>query len=81
MEESVLFNTPLLLVLYGTAFILCIAGRKLKTGWLLPGASMLLCCGTSAIGILLGMSLRETATVLLLFIAVQAGAYRGDKKK
>ena len=71
MENSIIFNQPLLLILLGIALFLSVFdARKRASGYLFPLFSVLLVLGTLTYATLLGATLYETATVLMLFAAV-----------
>lgn len=76
MTESVIFNDPLLLVGYGIALILCVLGLKGKTwGYVLPTFSACVCMLTTTYALLLGASLYEVGTVLLVFLILNLSVY------
>lgn len=80
MENSVIFNQPLLLILLGIALLLGVFDiKKRASGYILPLLSILITLGTLAYAILLGASLYETATVLMLFAAVNLLSYGAQK--
>lgn len=69
MASSVIFNSPILLVLYGLA--LAIALFELvnrSTGFVLPIVSLAIVIGTSIYAILLGATLFEIAIIVLVFL-------------
>ena len=70
MSESVIFNSPILLVLYGIALALVLFNLKNRTGAVLTYVSAALVVGTSAYAILLGASLWETAIVIVIFLLI-----------
>lgn len=83
MESSVIFNEPLLLILLGIALFLSVFDIKRKSsGYVLPLLSILITLCTLAYAMLLGASLYETATVLMIFAAINLlsfGKQKGGK--
>ena len=80
MENSVIFNQPLLLILLGIALFISVFDiKKRASGYFLPLLSILITLGMLAYAILLGASLYETATVLMLFAAVNLLSYGAQK--
>ncbi len=71
MENSVIFNEPLLLLLLGIAlFIGVFDVGKRASGYVFPLLSALIAIGTLTYAMLLGASMYEVATVLMVFVAV-----------
>ena len=76
MEESVIFNSPLLLICYGTALLLCVFEIKKRiSGYVLPILSALVCLLTTAYALLKGATLYETSTIILIFLIVNLSVY------
>ena len=74
MIESVILQTPLALVLYGIALALCLFDRHYKaTGGVATLISTALAMGATVYAILLGASLVECATVLMVFLLANMG--------
>lgn len=72
--ESVILRSPLALLLYGAALFLCLYDRVYKaTGWWFSALSAVLAIAASAYSLILGASLWETATVLLVFLLLNMG--------
>lgn len=72
--ESVILRSPLALLAYGTALFFCLYDRVYKaTGWLFTVLSAVLAIAASAYSLILGASLWETATVLLVFLLLNMG--------
>ncbi len=72
--ESVILSSPLAVFFYGIALFLNLFDRhyKLTKGWLTV-VSCAVCVGATAYAILIGASLWECATVLLVFLLLNMG--------
>jgi hypothetical protein len=84
MTDSVIFNSPYLLIGYGIALFFCLfAIKKRGTGYIIPIISILVCMATSAAALLLGSSYFELCVVILvfLFLNIYATTGRGGKDK
>ncbi len=79
MSESVIFNSPILLALYGIALVLIVYDLRNRTGAVLPYLSAAIVLGTSAYALIIGASLFETAAVICIFILINLYKIRGDK--
>ena len=79
--NSVILETPLLIVLYGVALIVGVISTKEPQSALLPFSSLVLCVLTSGFALFKGASLYEIATVLLAFLALNLTVFkqRGNK--
>ncbi|MBQ7323294.1 MAG: hypothetical protein IJW96_01870 [Clostridia bacterium] len=76
MEESIIFNNPLLLVGYGIALIFCVWGIKERIwGYVFPILSACFCVLTTTYALLLGASLYEVGTVVLVFLLLNLSVY------
>ena len=76
MEESIIFNNPLLLVGYGIALIFCVLGIKERVwGYIFPIFSTCICVLTTTYSLLLGASLYEVGTVVLVFLLLNLSVY------
>ena len=74
MMESVILQTPLALVFYGLALGLCLFDRHYKaTNGVLTMISTALAVGATAYAILMGATLVECATVLMVFMLLNMG--------
>ena len=72
--ESVILASPLAVVLYGIALFLNLFDRHYKmTKGVLTILSCAVCVGATAYAILIGASLWECATVLLVFLLLNMG--------
>lgn len=83
MEDSVIFNSPFLLLCLGIALFLSVFDlKKRSSGFVLPLLSILLALGTVSYALLLGATFYEAATVLILFGAVNLLSFsrKGDGK-
>lgn len=79
MSESIILSSPLLIALYGAALVLTLFGKLKRTGAVLPWVSAALVAGTSALSVLMGASLRETAAVIVLFILIHLIGPKEDR--
>lgn len=79
MSESVIFNSPFLLFLYGAAFFLWLFGEKAENRHILPVCAAFIVVGTTAYAILSGAELWEAALVLLVFLTLGLSC-EGNKK-
>lgn len=78
MENSVIFNSPILILLLITALFLCVFDmEKRASGYVLPLLSILITIGTLTYAMLLGATMYEVATVFILFASVNLLAYGG----
>ena len=69
MIDSVIFNSPLLLILYGIALALALIELKIKaTGFAMPLISFAIAVGTSIYAVLLGAPLFEVAIPLVILL-------------
>ena len=74
MNESVILQTPLALVLFGIALALCLFDRHYKaTGGVVTLISTALAVGATVYALLMGASLVECATVLMVFLLANMG--------
>ena len=79
MSESIIFNSPIILVLYGVALLLLVYDLRNRTGAVLPYLSAAIVMGTSAYALVIGALLFETAAVICIFILINLYKIRGDK--
>ncbi len=82
MEGSIIFNDPLLLLLLGIALFLSVFDvLKRSSGYVFPLISILITLGTLTYAMLLGATMYEVATVLMVFAAVNLFSFgaKGDK--
>lgn len=72
--ESIILSSPLAIFLYGIALFLNRFDRHYRmTGGLLTVLSCAICVGATAYAILIGASLWECATVMLIFLLLNMG--------
>lgn len=72
--DSVILQTPLALVLYGIALALCLFDRHYKaTGGMATLISTALAVVATVYALLMGASLVECATVLMVFLLANMG--------
>ena len=72
--ESVIFSSPLALFLYGIALFLNLFDRHYRmTKGFLTIISCAVCVGATAYAIVIGASLWECATVLIVFLLLNMG--------
>ena len=81
MAESVIFNSPLLLILYGVALAVAIFELVTKTtGYVLPLLSLAIVVGASIYALLIGASLFEIAIILMVFMLISLAGIRRKKQ-
>lgn len=69
--ESIIFGSPLLLTLYGLAFLICIFDLiKRDSGYILSLVSAAIFVGTTVYACLLGAGYVEISIVTLIFLAL-----------
>ncbi len=74
MEESMILQLPLALMMYGLALAACLFDRHYNaTNGILTRASTVIAVGATAYALLLGASLTECATVLMIFLLLNMG--------
>lgn len=72
--DSVILQTPLALVIYGIALALCLFDRHYKaTGGMATLVSTALAVVATVYALLMGASLVECATVLMVFLLANMG--------
>ena len=72
--DSVILQTPLALVLYGIALALCLFDRHYKaTGGIATMISTALAVGATVYALVMGATLVECATVLMVFLLANMG--------
>ncbi len=69
MNESIIFNSPLLLVLYGIALSFFLFGLNSRSGKIIY-LSTAIVVGTSAYALVIGATLFETAVVVVIFLII-----------
>ena len=80
MSESVIFNTPILIVLYGIALAVTLFAKLNRTGAVLTWAGAFMVAGASALSLIMGAGLTETAAVVCLFLAIHLIRPKGGTK-
>ena len=80
MEESVIFNSPGLLLLYCLALVFLALAFILKSRYVFSVLSLLTSVGTTAYALLLGSTLWEAATVMMVFWAIHMVFYKGGRE-
>lgn len=83
--DSVILSSPLLLVLYDVAMLICIFDLiKRVTGYIFPILSAVIFVATTVYAILLGAGYVEVSIVVLIFLALNLGVFfvhrEGDDK-
>lgn len=74
MAESVIFQLPIALLLFGAALFLCLFARNYKTGGrTITLVSTALAVIASTYGLVKGASTAETAAVLTVFLLLNMG--------
>ena len=81
MEDSVIFNTPALLILFGAALVLAAAGLIKRTGYILPALSAAVAAAASTYALLLGAEMREVLVFILLLLAIHLTAFASGRQK
>ncbi len=72
--QSVIFSSPLAMLLYGLGLGLCLFDRHYKLpGVVFPIASAVCALGATAYAICIGAGLWECATALLIFLPLNMG--------
>ena len=81
MENLVIFNSPILLCLYGLALALALFELFSKTtGYVLPIISFAIVIGASIYGLLIGAGLFEVIIVLFVFLLINMFGARRKKE-
>ncbi|MBQ2953732.1 MAG: hypothetical protein IJE07_09300 [Clostridia bacterium] len=77
MADSVILNTPVLLLLFAAALFLCVFDRlrKATRGWFSVVAAILAVAG-AAWALILGAGTGEVLTVLLLFLCLNLEGWK-----
>ena len=70
MDESVILNSPILIALYGIALAVTVFAKIKKAGAFWAWAAAIIVMGTSALALVFGAGLVETATVIVIFIII-----------
>ncbi len=80
MEDSIIFNDPLLLILLAVALFLSVFDIfKRSSGYVFPLISIVLTLGVLTYALLLGATMYEVATVLMVFAAVNLLSFGGKE--
>ena len=83
MSESVIFNTPILLIGYALALGLCILSIKGRIGgYVIPILSAFTCVVTTTYALLKGAGLYEVSMAVMIFLFLNLVVYRkgGEEK-
>ena len=80
MEDSVIFNTPILLILFGVSLAFGVAGLLKRTGYLLPALSSAVAAAACIYSLLLGADMREVLVFVLALLAVNLTAFTAGRK-
>ena len=82
--ESIILNSPLLLLLYGAAILMCIFDFiKRNLGYIFPMLSAVIFVGATIYALLLGAGYVEISNVILIFLALNLSLFlmhKWDKK-
>lgn len=82
--ESIIFASPVLLIMYGVAILICIFDLiKRASGYVFPILSAAIFVGATVYAFLLGASYEEVGIVILVFLALNLVSYmrhKGDNK-
>ena len=77
MSESVIFNTPILLIGYALALGLCILSIKGRIGgYIVPILSVFTCMATTTYALLKGADLYEVGMMVMIFLLLNLSVYR-----
>lgn len=80
MEESVILATPALIVMFGIALALSVAGLLMRTGYVLPLVSAAISVAAVTYSLLLGAGMQEVLIVVLVFFAVHLISFTKGRK-
>ena len=81
MDNLVIFNSPLILCLYGLALALALFELFSKTtGYILPIISFAIVIGATIYGLLIGAGLFEVIIILLVFLLINMYGARRKKE-
>lgn len=80
MEDSVILVTPLLLILFGAALVLALAGSIGRTGYVLPAISAAVSVAAVTVSLLYGADMREVLVMILVLLAVHLPAFTSGRK-
>ena len=78
MSESVIFNSPILIVLYGIALAVTLFEKVNRTGAVSAWIAAMLVVGASTLSVIMGASLVETAAIIVLFIIINLIKKKGE---
>lgn len=84
MTESVIVTAPILWIPYGIALLLCVVDLIKRLGHAVQIITAAIVVGTTVYAVLIGMSLYEATTVMLVFLGVNLISYarhKGDKEQ
>ena len=70
MQHSIIFTSPLLMILYGVALAITLFEKRMRTGAVLPWIAAILVMTASGLMLILGASLMETASAIVLFLII-----------
>ena len=71
MDNTIIFNSPLLLILYAIALALALFELfTKKTGFILPIISFAIVIGTTIYALILGTELLEAAIIIFVFLLI-----------
>ena len=70
MQHSIIFTSPLLMILYGVALVITLLEKRMRTGAVLPWIAAILVMTASGLMLILGASLMETASAIVLFLII-----------
>lgn len=79
MEDSIIFNSPTLILLYCLALLFLFLTFTFKSRYVFPLLSLVTVLGTTVYALLLGCSLWEAATVLMIFLFIHMVLYKGHR--
>ena len=70
MQHSIIFTSPLLMILYGVALVITLLEKRMRTGAVLPWMAAILVMTASGLMLILGASLMETASAIVFFLII-----------
>lgn len=79
--ESVILNSPIILIGYGLALFFCIFDIvKRSSGYVFPLISVFICLGTTIYALICGATMYEVGSVIILFLVLNLSAFKGNKR-
>lgn len=80
MTDSLLLNSPLILICYGIALFLCVFELfKRSSGYVIPIISACVSIATTAYALVAGISATEAIIVILIFLILHLTVFSGKR--